>query len=163
MSPFDWGKDVRHLAITDLERIDRYRRAAYGGSVSDSLASLGVFDTVLSAQFRALRQGMQLVGRAIPIKLHSLVPGQPTPEERAAQEAKWEAEGGHPQKRMMRTVATEPPGSVLVFDCGGDPVGASALGSLKPQFDAVRADTEVLFVVNTRRPFQSAGNSKSRR
>ncbi len=45
-------------------------------------------------------------------------------------------------------------GSWAVFDCGGDPVGASALGSLKPQFDAAREDTEVLFVVNTRRPFQ---------
>ena len=41
-----------------------------------------------------------------------------------------------------------------VFDCGGDPVGAAALGSLKTQFDAARADTQVLFVVNTRRPFQ---------
>lgn len=41
-----------------------------------------------------------------------------------------------------------------VFDCGGDPVGAAALGSLKTQLDAVRGDTQVLFVVNTRRPFQ---------
>ena len=47
-------------------------------------------------------------------------------------------------------------GSWAVFDCGGDPVGASALGSLKPQFDAARDDTEVLFVVNTRRPFQQS-------
>jgi hypothetical protein len=46
--------------------------------------------------------------------------------------------------------------SWAVFDCGGDPVGASALGSLKPQFDAAREDTEVLFVVNTRRPFQQS-------
>ncbi len=43
-----------------------------------------------------------------------------------------------------------------VFDCGGDPVGAAALGGLKPYFDAARADTEVLFVVNTRRPFQDS-------
>ncbi len=120
MPPFDWPKEPRHLDITDLERIERYRRAGYGGSVSDSLHSLGVSDTVLSSQFKALRQGMQLVGRAIPIKLHSLVPVKPTDEERAAQDAKWEAEGGHPQKRMMRAVATEPSGSVLVFDCGGD-------------------------------------------
>lgn len=120
MPHFDWPKEPRHLDITDLERIERFRRAGYGGSVSDSLHSLGVSDTVLSSQFKALRQGMQLVGRAIPIKLHSLVPQKLSDEERAAQEAKWEAEGGHPQKRMMRTVATEPPGSVLVFDCGGD-------------------------------------------
>jgi regulator of RNase E activity RraA len=63
---------------------------------------------------------MQLVGRALPVKLHSLVERKLTDEERAAQEAKWEAEGGHPQKRMMRAVAESEPGSVLCFDCGGD-------------------------------------------
>lgn len=47
-------------------------------------------------------------------------------------------------------------GGYAVFDCGGDPVGAAALGSLKPQFDAARDDTQVLFVVNTRRPFQGS-------
>ncbi len=45
-------------------------------------------------------------------------------------------------------------GGYAVFDCGGDPVGAAALGSLKTHFDAAREDTQVLFVVNTRRPFQ---------
>lgn len=43
-----------------------------------------------------------------------------------------------------------------VFDCGGDPVGAAALGGLKPHFDAVRSETEVLYVVNTMRPFQDS-------
>jgi hypothetical protein len=43
-----------------------------------------------------------------------------------------------------------------VFDCGGDPVGAAALGGLKPRFDTMRSDTEALFVVNTRRPFQDS-------
>ena len=46
-------------------------------------------------------------------------------------------------------------GSHAVFDCGGDPVGAAALGTLKPQFDAQRSKVEALFVVNTLRPFQS--------
>lgn len=45
-------------------------------------------------------------------------------------------------------------GGHAVFDCGGDPVGAAALGSLKPQFDANRNQAEVLFVINTNRPFQ---------
>jgi hypothetical protein len=67
-------QEIRTLDITDLERIDRYRRAGYGGSVSDALNSLGVRDTVFSSRFKALRQGMQLVGRAMPIKLHSQVP-----------------------------------------------------------------------------------------
>ncbi len=46
-------------------------------------------------------------------------------------------------------------GSHAVFDCGGDPVGAAALGTLKAQFDAQRSNVEALFVVNTRRPFQT--------
>ncbi len=47
-------------------------------------------------------------------------------------------------------------GGRAVFDCGGDPVGATVLGSLKAQFDTVREDTQALFVVNTRRPFQGS-------
>ncbi len=114
------GPDIRHLEITDLERIARYRRAGYGGAVSDALNSLGVRDTVLSARFVALRQGMQLVGRALPVKVHSVVERELTPEERAARERRWEAEGGHPQKRMMKAVADAEPGVVICFDCGGD-------------------------------------------
>lgn len=45
-------------------------------------------------------------------------------------------------------------GGHAVFDCGGDPVGAAALGSLKGQFDANRDQVEALFVINTNRPFQ---------
>jgi 4-hydroxy-4-methyl-2-oxoglutarate aldolase len=111
---------IRTLEITDLERIERYKRAGYGGSVSDALWHLGVTNTVFSPRFTALRQGMQLVGRALPIKLHSVVERPLSDEERQAMEAKWEAEGGHPQKRMMRAVAEGEPGSILCFDCGGD-------------------------------------------
>lgn len=39
----------------------------------------------------------------------------------------------------------------VVFDAGGDPSGAAALGRYKPWFD--RDDTAVLCVVNTCRPF----------
>ena len=46
-----------------------------------------------------------------------------------------------------------------VFDCGGDPVGATALGGLKRYFDDSREDTEALFVVNTRRPFQGTAET----
>lgn len=111
---------VRKLNITDLERIERFRRAGYGGAVSDALATLGVTNTVLSDRFKPLRQGMQLVGRAIPVKLHSLPDPNTDPAWQREIEADWEAKGGHPQKRMMRTIANEPPGSVLCFDCGGD-------------------------------------------
>lgn len=111
--------EARRLEITDLERIERFRRAGYGGSVSDALAALGVKDTVFSDRFKPLRQGMQLVGRALPVKLHSLVEPR-TPEQQRALEARWEAEGGHPQKRMMRAVAEAEDGVVLCFDCGGD-------------------------------------------
>jgi 4-hydroxy-4-methyl-2-oxoglutarate aldolase len=112
--------EIRALDITDLERIERYRRAGYGGSVSDALYSLGVRDTVFSDRFKALRQGMQLVGRALPVKLHSQVPYELTLGLREEMEERWEAEGGHPQKRMMRAVTEAEPGVVLCFDCGGD-------------------------------------------
>ncbi len=111
---------IRHLEVNDNERIERFRRAGYGGSVSDALNKLGVRDTVFSQRFKALRQGMQLVGRALPIKLHTMVWEELTDEERRVYEERWEAEGGHPQKRMMRAVASAEPGSVLCFDCGGD-------------------------------------------
>lgn len=42
-----------------------------------------------------------------------------------------------------------------VFDAGGDPVGAHALGGLKAYFDENRDDTSFYYVVNARRPFQS--------
>ena len=74
MSEGKWDNDnIRHLDITDLERIERYKHAGYGGSVSDSLNSLGIRNTVFSSRFKPLRQGMQLVGRALPIKAHSIV------------------------------------------------------------------------------------------
>jgi len=114
------SKEIRKLNITDLERIERFRRAGYGGSVSDALHVLGVNDTVLSDRFKPLRQGMQLVGRALPIKLHSQVAYDTVTGWKEAMEKKWEAEGGHPQKRMMRAVAESAPGSVLCFDCGND-------------------------------------------
>lgn len=111
---------IRQLPITDLERIERFRVAGYGGSVSDALHALGVDDTIFSSQFTPLRQGMQLVGRAIPIKLHSQAERALTKEQREAQQRRWEAEGGHPQKRMMATVAQLEDGTILCFDCGGD-------------------------------------------
>src|SRR5947209_10712873 len=86
---------LRQLPITDLERIARFRTAGYGGSVSDALNNLGVRDTIFSSEFNALRQGMQLIGRALPITLHSQVEVARTPEEQRALNAKWEAEGGH--------------------------------------------------------------------
>jgi len=114
------SQEIRTLDITDLERIERYRRVGYGGSVSDALNNLGIRDTVFSARFKPLRQGMQLVGRALPVKLHSQPDVTDMPGVQEAMEKKWEAEGGHPQKRMMRAVAAADPGVVLCFDCGGD-------------------------------------------
>ena len=114
------GTSPRSLEISDLERIERFKRAGYGGSVSDALWQLGVKDSVFSAAFTPLRQGMQLAGRALPIKLHSLVERVLSAEEQAEQEAKWEAEGGHPQKRMMQAIADLEDGTILCFDCGHD-------------------------------------------
>ncbi len=108
--------EVRVLDISDLERIARFRKAGYGGSVWDSLNVLGVKDNVLSEEFRPLVQGMQLVGRALTVRMHSLPAGGSLEHD----DAYWEQQGGHPQKRMMRAVAEQPDGTVLVFDCSGD-------------------------------------------
>src|SRR4029453_7735566 len=103
------SREVRHLEITDLERIERFRRAGYGGAAADSLTTLGVRNTVFSDRFRPLRQGMQLVGRALPIKLHSLVEDR-SQEWQAEMEKEWETKGGPPQKTKMREVAAHAPG-----------------------------------------------------
>lgn len=42
-----------------------------------------------------------------------------------------------------------------VFDAGGDPVGAAAIGSLRRQFELARPDVLFWYVVNARRPFQA--------
>jgi 4-hydroxy-4-methyl-2-oxoglutarate aldolase len=109
--------EYRVLGITDLERIERFKRAGYGGNVSDSLFELGVEDTVFASSLAPLRQGMQLAGRALTVKIHSLPDADALPGD---DDPRWEAEGGHPQKRMMRAVAEQEDGTVLVFDCGGD-------------------------------------------
>jgi len=41
-----------------------------------------------------------------------------------------------------------------VFDAGGDPVGAAALGMLSEKFAANDAETEFFYVINARRPLQ---------
>jgi len=110
---------MRILDITDTERIARFRKAGYGGAVSDAVSG-HTLTSVFSHRFKPLRQGMQLVGRAVPIKLHSVAPREETPEQREAREKQFEAEGGHPQKRMMRLVDELEDGTVLCFDCGGD-------------------------------------------
>ena len=45
-----------------------------------------------------------------------------------------------------------------VFDAGGDPVGAAALGGLLQKFQAVREDTMLYYVVNARRPLQRSAD-----
>lgn len=41
-----------------------------------------------------------------------------------------------------------------VFDAGGDPVGAAALGGFRRKFDEIRPQLRFWYVVNARRPFQ---------
>jgi regulator of RNase E activity RraA len=115
---YDFGIDEpRTLDITDLERVERFKEAGYGGNVSDALNRLNVRDTVLAQEFASLNEGQIMAGRALPIKLHSYVK---TEEMEAHLEDRWEREGAHPQKRMMRTIEEKPDGSLLCFDCGGD-------------------------------------------
>ncbi len=112
--------------------------------MSDALAGLGVRDTVFSADFRPLRQGMQLVGRALPVKLHSVVEsdiGRVT--------KKWEAEGGHPQKQMMRLIEQMEDGTVLCFDCGGD-MQPAQFGEMSCQLAYVHGCRGMLLAGNCR-------------
>lgn len=111
------GSDNRRLDITDLQRIERFRRAGYGGSVSDALFDIGIRNTMFSQEFAALRQGMQLVGRALTVRLHALPGAEDLPGD---DDPYWESQGGHPQKRMMRAIAAQDDGTVLVFDCSND-------------------------------------------
>lgn len=48
---------------------------------------------------------------------------------------------------------------IVVFDVGGDPTGATALGQYKANFEAIPPENlEVLFVVNPRRPFSATAD-----
>ncbi|MCU4975521.1 RraA family protein [Halobacteria archaeon AArc-m2/3/4] len=109
--------ELRSLEITDEERIERFKRAGYGGNVSDALYNLGVDDTILAQEFAPLEAGMVLCGRALPVKLHSQV--LESEDDDPLQDQLEEGEV-HPQRRMMETVAEMDDGSVLCFDCGGD-------------------------------------------
>lgn len=108
-------KQIRHLEISTMERVRRYKEF-YGGCVSDALAGCGVTNTVLSPDFYPLRQDMILAGEALTVKLHSLAGEIMTEEERKARDEEWKRIGT-PQKRMMKSVY---PGAVLCFECGGD-------------------------------------------
>jgi regulator of RNase E activity RraA len=113
-------REIRTLKITDLERIERFRRAGYGGAIADVLLKLGVHNTLLSLRFRPLKQGMQLAGRVLPVKAHSLVFDQLPKVEQDAIKARWDEQGGHPQEQMMRAIAAAEDGVVVCYDCGGD-------------------------------------------
>lgn len=113
-------QEIRTLKISDLERIERYRRAGYGGAVVDVLNKLGVHNSLLSLRYRPLRQGMILAGRVLTVKGHSLVFNQLPKAEQDAINRKWDALGGHPQERMMQAIAQAEDGTVVCYDCGGD-------------------------------------------
>ena len=104
------------LDITDFERIDRFKKL-YGGCLSDALFLKGIVNTVVHHSIKPLKAHDVIVGRALPIKWHSLAPEvhltKKAFDERAAI---WKKEGS-PQKNMHLSIT---PGCVLVFDNGGD-------------------------------------------
>jgi regulator of RNase E activity RraA len=115
--PTDLDGEPRTLDITDLERVERFKEAGYGGNVADALNQLGIRKTILGQEFACLNPGQILAGRALPVKLHSYV-GTEDAEEHL--DERYERMGAHPQKVMMRTVEEKPDGSLLCFDAGGD-------------------------------------------
>ncbi len=141
-------RDGAGESITDTERIERFRRAGYGGSVADALRELGVVDTLFSERFTPLRQGMQLVGRALTVKFQSSI--EPTdPEGIAQREQYWEAQGGHPQKKMMEAVASSEDGVILCFDCGAD-MKAAHFGEMSCQLAYAQGCRGMLIAGNCR-------------
>ena len=116
---FDPDEEPRQLNIDDLERIERFKEAGYGGSVADALYNVGLRRFVFDQDFFAVSEGETLAGRALPVKLHTY---PKTDEVEEYLERKWEEEndGVHPQKLMMREVKNQPDGSILCFDTGGD-------------------------------------------
>ena len=116
---FDLDDEPRTLDITDLERIERFKRAGFGGGVADALHNVGLRRFVFSQDFFSINEDQILAGRALPTKLHTY---PKTDEVEAYLEEKWEEEndGVHPQKILMRTVEEKEDGTVLCFDTGGD-------------------------------------------
>lgn len=109
-------ENPRSLDITDLERIERFKKL-YGGVVADALFLCGVVDTVLSHTLKPLDAHSVIAGRCLPVKWHSLAPEvHLTAAEFNARQEKWDKEGS-PQKKMHEATF---PGCVFVFDTGGD-------------------------------------------
>jgi len=109
-------KNPRSLDIDDLERVERYRRL-YGGCLSDAMWLTGIVNTILDHEIKALKEHDIIAGRCLPVKWHSVAPEtHMTQEELDARTRMW-LEKGSPQKKMMSSIL---PGSVLVFDTGGD-------------------------------------------
>jgi regulator of RNase E activity RraA len=100
----------RQLDIDHSERVRRYKRF-YGGLVFDKLYSLGIRETTLSTDFRALRQDMVLAGYALTVKMHSHAEDEETLRKRG--NAGWG--GGPRQKEVMKAVG---PGCVICIDTG---------------------------------------------
>jgi regulator of RNase E activity RraA len=125
---FDIDPDeIRELDISDIERIRRFKQHGMGGAVSDAMYRLGIDDTVLDAKFTPLVEGMRLCGRALPVQLQAKAAGVDTEGDTGEDdqieneiEEMGEENEEHPQKRMMKTVADRPDGTVLCFHCGGD-------------------------------------------
>ena len=94
---FDPDDDPRQLDITDLERIERFKEAGYGGSVADALYEVGCREFVFDQNFFAVSEGEVLAGRALLVKLHTY-PKTDAVEEYL--ERKWEEENDrvHPRR-----------------------------------------------------------------
>jgi regulator of RNase E activity RraA len=106
----------RKLEISDIERINRFKRL-YGGCVCDALFLCGVVDTIIAHTIKPLREHDVIAGRCLPIKWHSLAPETHLSiKEKNRRIKEWEKYSS-PQKLMHEAVF---PGSVLVFDTGGD-------------------------------------------
>jgi len=54
---FDLDDEPRELDVSDLERVERFEQAGYGGSVADALHEVGVRRTVFDQDFFGVERG----------------------------------------------------------------------------------------------------------
>jgi 4-hydroxy-4-methyl-2-oxoglutarate aldolase len=108
--------------LTDLERIARFRTVGYGGAVADALKGFGVVNTLLSREFRPVRPGMLLVGRAIPVRVGPRgTPPAETDDVLLLQgRQRVDEHEDVPQREVMRAVQAAEEGSVVCYTCAGD-------------------------------------------
>jgi regulator of RNase E activity RraA len=107
---------------------------------------LGIVDTIIDHDIKPLIAHDTIAGRCLPVKWHSQAPEiHLTEKEKRARNDSWDREGS-PQKKMHSSIK---PGSVLVFDTGGD-MQAAVFGEMSCNLARARGAVGVINSGRTR-------------